>query len=68
MAETTLKVTNMKCEGCAKNVTAAVSGVSGVQDVKIDLPDKKVTIQFDNQQTNVDSLVKAIDEAGYHAE
>ena len=68
MAETSSKeyilgVGGMTCNGCANNVKNALSSVSGVSEVNIDLEGAKATInaEVDNQEI----LESAVTNAGY---
>lgn len=59
----TYNVEGMTCQHCVDSVTKEVSGVSGVNDVKVDLTDGTVTVQGDGID---DAAVRAaVDEAGY---
>lgn len=39
------EITGMKCQGCANAVTEKLSAVKGVEEVKVDLEKKQVTIE-----------------------
>ena len=41
----TYEITGMKCQGCANAVTEKLSAVKGVEEVKVDLEKKQVTIE-----------------------
>ena len=53
--------TDVDCPHCAKKIldNAAILG-SGVKDVKVDVPTKKVTVTFDESKTSVDDIVKGM--------
>ena len=40
----TYNITGMKCQGCVNTVTKKLSAVKGVENVKVDLENKQVTI------------------------
>ncbi|MFH0866866.1 MAG: heavy-metal-associated domain-containing protein [Bacteroidota bacterium] len=42
-----IKVKNMDCGGCKRNVENAISEIDGVSSVVADLATKSVTIKFD---------------------
>lgn len=63
-----LKVTGMTCGGCAKSVTSAVEEIEGVSSTEVSFETSLATIEFDDEQTNVKSIVKAIKKAGYEAD
>lgn len=53
------------CGGCAKNVTDTLSKLPGVLSVNVDIPSKRVDIDFDEAKTNVETLKQAMATAGY---
>ena len=59
---TTLQVEGMMCDHCKSRVEKAVSAVSGVKKVKVDLAGKSVTYYGDASK---ESVRAAIAEAGY---
>ena len=66
MEKKTYSVPGMHCGHCEKAVKSQLEGVSGVQDVDVDLETKLVTIS--GEALDDATLVAAIDEAGYDAE
>ena len=56
---TTVFVTDIDCQGCAKKVTNTIPYEKGVKDVKVDVPTKTVTVTYDPAKTNDETLVKA---------
>lgn len=56
---TTVFMTNLDCQGCAKKITDTVPYEKGVKDVQVDVEKKTVTVTFDPAKTNNDNLVKA---------
>lgn len=57
-----LTVEDMSCGHCVGRVTKAVQGIDEAAKVSIDLPSKRVSIDSD---ADLDSIVAAIDAAGY---
>ncbi|HEY1178691.1 MAG TPA: heavy-metal-associated domain-containing protein [Phytomonospora sp.] len=63
METVTYKVTGMTCGHCEKAVTEEIGAISGVTEVRVDLPTGHVT---DTGETLADDAVReAVDEAGY---
>lgn len=58
------RVPSMSCQHCVNAITSEVQGVHGVQNVKIDLNTKRVSVQTD-ERVPVEAVVAAIKEAGY---
>jgi copper chaperone len=65
MEKTVLNVDGMSCEHCARALTNAVSGVSGTQDVSVDLKNGTVSFSFDSGKASLDVIAAAITEEGY---
>lgn len=64
MATTTITVSGMTCEHCVNAVRQEITGISGVNDVKVDLESGRVVIDS-NDPIDRDALGAAVDEAGY---
>lgn len=58
----TLKVEGMSCKHCEMAVEEAVKGLAGVQNVKVDLVNKEVSV---TGSADREQIAKAIQEAGY---
>ena len=65
---TTVFVTDIDCQGCAKKVTNTIPYEKGVKDVQIDVPSKTVTVTYDPAKTNDEALVKAFSKIKIKAE
>lgn len=63
--QTTLNIDGMTCGGCVKSVTNAINQVEGVQNAEVSLENKSVKIDFDDSQTDLDTLKQAIEDAGF---
>ena len=61
-----LEVQGMSCGGCVKSVTAALTRLTGVSTVDVDLQSGHVTVNGDLTQGG-DPLVLALTAAGYPA-
>ncbi|MGC9336716.1 MAG: permease [Candidatus Cloacimonadia bacterium] len=60
-----IKVADMTCNHCVKTIKNALENVDGVEDVKISLNNKTVFVSGD---FNIESVLEAINEAGYSAQ
>ena len=65
MEKIELEVTGMMCQNCAKHVTKALQNVKGVMKVDVSLEKKNAVIE--GEKLDKDSLIKAVEEAGYNA-
>ena len=59
---------NMHCKNCVAKKTDNVSFVKGVEDLKVSLDEKTVTVTYDPAKTDEATLQKAIEKLGYTAE
>ncbi len=57
-------VADISCGHCVQAITKEVSNVPGVQNVKVDLGTKRVSVDAD-AQVATETIVTAINEAGY---
>ncbi|MBT9283428.1 MAG: cation-translocating P-type ATPase [Hydrogenibacillus schlegelii] len=63
-----LTVRGMDCASCARNVEAALSALPGVQHVQVFLSTEKAKVAIDPERVTVETLAKAVEEAGYKVE
>ncbi len=68
MATTVLNVPDISCEHCQRAITGALSPVEGVQSVDVDIPAKKVTVQYDPSVVTVDRFKDVLAEEEYPVE
>ncbi len=61
-----LNVSGMTCGHCKAAVEGALKGVSGVEEVQVDLEGGKAEIQ--GQHFDVDALIAAVLDEGYEAQ
>ena len=59
---------NMHCKNCVAKVTDNISFLKGVEDLKVSLEDKQVTITYNTAKTDEATLQKAIEKLGYTVE
>ena len=62
---TTIKISNMKCNGCVANVEKALLGLPGLEsaEVSLELANAELSGDFD-----LDEAIRRVTEAGYPAE
>ena len=66
--EIQLQVEELHCEMCAQTVREALQKVSGVNKVKVNLSQKRVTVILPvESETSVESLIQALEPTGYGA-
>ncbi|MBW4501532.1 MAG: heavy metal translocating P-type ATPase [Scytonema hyalinum WJT4-NPBG1] len=67
MENTTLKLRGMSCASCANNIEEAIRSVPGVNACSVNFGAEQATIEYNPQQTNLEDIQQAIEEAGYSA-
>jgi copper chaperone len=65
MTRTVLSVPDISCEHCAHTVTNALSSLAGVARVAVDIPTKRVTVEYDPSRVDVAALSAALAEEDY---
>ena len=48
MASTILNVPDISCEHCERTITNTLTPITGVRQVKVDIPNKQVRVDFDD--------------------
>ncbi len=62
-----LKITGMTCGSCAKLSENAILDVNGVKNAQVNIANNKAQVEYDEKQTSIDEVIKAIEKAGYGA-
>jgi Cu+-exporting ATPase len=62
-----LKVDGMTCDTCVRSVTFKLLRVKGVSSAAVDLASGKATVEYDEDGANVDGLIAAVEQIGFHA-
>lgn len=65
--ETVTYVVNMHCQNCVNKLTDNLSFLRGVEDFKISLKEKTVTIKFNPAKVQEKTFVETIEKLGYTA-
>ena len=68
VATASIHASSMVCGSCAKTVKNAVTRIEGVKEVSVDLESKMVQVKYIPEKTTLESLEKAITDAGYDAD
>jgi mercuric ion binding protein len=61
----TLTVPGMTCAACPVTVKKALTKVEGVEKVVVSYEKKEAVVTYDDAKTNVETLTKATENAGY---
>jgi copper chaperone len=68
METTVIKVGGMSCQGCVKNVTGVLSALAGVSSAEVSLAAGEAKVAFDPQAVSRQTMLGAIEDAGFDAE
>ncbi|MFQ6092146.1 MAG: cation transporter [bacterium] len=64
----TLSVEGMTCGGCVTRVTNALENLPGVRSAEVSLETESAKVRYDPNKVDIDSMIKAVKDAGYTAE
>ena len=56
---TVVFTTDLDCHHCAQKVMNTIPYEKGIKDVQVDVPTKTVTVKYDAEKNNLESLKKA---------
>lgn len=65
--QVTLIVENMHCGACASKIERTLSRAVGVASARTNLAARRVTVRYDAAKSNVETLLRVLEEAGYRA-
>ena len=68
MATNVLNVPDISCGHCQATITNALSPLAGVDSVSVDIPTKKVTVQYDPAVVGLDQVKEVLAEEDYPVE
>ena len=68
MATSVLNVPDISCGHCQATITKALSPLPGVQAVNVDIPTRKVTVEYDPAVVQVDQMKDVLAEEDYPVE
>ena len=57
----------MSCSACSAAIERAVGKLDGVSRCEVNLLANKMTVDYDETTLNSDTIISAVDHAGYHA-
>ncbi len=60
-------VTGMTCAACSAAVNKSVAKVDGVKEVNVNLLTNSMVVTYEETKANTEKIVKAVENAGYHA-
>lgn len=61
------KIEGMTCTGCEHHVTSEINKLKGIIEVTVSYEKGNAIVFFDNKQTTINDIIKAINSTGYKA-
>jgi copper chaperone len=65
MTQTVLTVPDISCDHCARTVTNALSPLEGVARVAVDVPAKRVTVEYDPARVDIAKMSAVLADEDY---
>jgi len=65
MATATYTAPAISCQHCKHTIETTIGALAGVETVHVDIPTKRVEVQFDPSKVNEAKLVATLDEEGF---
>jgi Cu+-exporting ATPase len=65
MNKETIKISGMTCAACAQRVEKAVAKLEGVTSSSVNFATEKLSVEFDEQTSNIPLIKDAVEKAGY---
>lgn len=63
-----IKCTEMSCDACKRSITKSIEQLQGIKKLDINLETKIISVIFDDEKTDEQSILNAVIGAGYEAE
>jgi len=60
-------ITGMHCNSCASGIQMVLQGTDGVLSASASYDSKKGEVEFDEEKTSLENIIKAIEQLGYKA-
>jgi Cu+-exporting ATPase len=63
-----LNLIGMTCASCANRIEKTLQNLTGVRNASVNFAAEKAYVDFDPGKTDILDMIKAVEDAGYHAE
>jgi copper chaperone len=61
-----LTIEGTTCDGCVRSIERKLSKVAGVESARVHLGTGKATVEYDDSRAQIDQLIAAVEQIGYH--
>ena len=68
MTTTVLNVPSISCEHCQNTIMKALTPVDGVRGVQVDIPARRVTVEYDEARVDVERFKEILADEDYPVE
>ncbi len=65
MTTSTISVPGIHCDHCKSSIEGALNQLPGVTTAEVSVPERTVTVDYDERQVTIESLRDAVIEQGY---
>ena len=65
MASAVLRVPNISCEHCQRTIMNALTPITGVRHVSVDIPAQQVQVDYDERRVDVERMKAILEEEDY---
>lgn len=65
MSQATYPIKGMHCASCAQNVERTIKALPGVKSANVNLASEKLTVDYEQNQVNVDDMAQAVKGIGF---
>ena len=65
MKTVVLNVPDISCEHCVRTITEALTPMEGVRSVNVDIPTKRVRVEYDDGTADVERMKEVLQEEDY---
>jgi copper chaperone CopZ len=62
-----IRIEGMHCHRCEQTIQKSLTSIGGVHEVEVDFASGQASVLFDPASVSISSLMKAVNDAGYHA-
>ena len=62
-----LSISGMHCASCAANIEHELKGHDGIKSINVNFASEKLTVEFDENKTDIGKIIKAVEKTGYQA-
>lgn len=65
MSQVELQAPEIHCGHCKESIEGAVGGLSGVEQVSVDVPSATIAVSYDEQVVDLGAIKQAVEDQGY---